>query len=175
MGLKETLLGTSQPAKAHPYLPKVEMINIYIPDNEVELAFIKGILDGEHIPYFVRSDHFGTMLVGLQIPLYNQKSVLVDERYAKRASELIKDFLEKIHAEPETTKVPRYSLAETLRMFVETFAFGWIVPRKGSSKSFPKTDVVPIFVGTAFVIGVVLLITWFLKGFADFYKQNNYF
>jgi len=175
MGLKEILLGTSQPAKAHPYLPRVEMVNIYIPDNEIELAFIKGILDGEHIPYFVRSDHFGTMLVGLQIPMYNQKAVLVDERYAKRASELIKDFLEKIRAEDETTIGPRYSLVEKLRMFVETFAFGWTVPRKGLSKSFPKTDVVPIFVSTAFVIAALLLLNWFLKGFADFYKQNNYF
>src|ERR1700688_2776744 len=104
MGLKEILLGISRPAKAHPYLPSVEMINIYIPGNEVELAFIKGILDGEHIPYFVRSDYFGSMKVGPQIPFYNQKAVLVDERYAKRASELVNDFLEKIHAEDETTR-----------------------------------------------------------------------
>jgi hypothetical protein len=62
-----------------PQLPEElhKMINLYSPNNEMELAMIKSILDAEDINYFVRNDNFGSMEVGPQIPLLNKKMILL--------------------------------------------------------------------------------------------------
>ena len=40
------------------------MKKIYSPQNEVELAVIKSLLNGENIPYYVHNERFGSMEVG---------------------------------------------------------------------------------------------------------------
>lgn len=113
------------------------MIHLYSPKDEMELMFIRSILDGENIPYYVENDHYGSLYTGVSVPLFNQKNIMVDEGSAKRADELIADYLQKT-APQEPTGASRYSWKDTLRMLTEFFLFGWIMPGRKWSKK--KTD-----------------------------------
>ncbi|MBI5190754.1 MAG: DUF2007 domain-containing protein [Nitrospirae bacterium] len=106
------------------------MIKLLIPDTEVQLALVKGILETEEIPYYVLNDHFGSMWAGAQIELYNQKAVMVDDADAERARGVLGAF-ESYPQEPEESQdSPATSLWDKIRMVLEVLLFGWIMPRK---------------------------------------------
>ncbi|MFH0764511.1 MAG: DUF2007 domain-containing protein, partial [Candidatus Omnitrophota bacterium] len=93
------------------------MIRVYSPRDEVELALIRSLLKSEGIQYFVHNDNFGSLNIGPKIELYNTKAVMVDEKDAERARELISDYLRttKEGAAPEQ----KYSLGDRIRMTLE--------------------------------------------------------
>lgn len=101
------------------------MIKLYSPQNEVELAFLKGTFDTEGISYFVRNDNFGSMMVGPTIQMFNAKCILVDERDFDRAKELLNDFLEQTSVDIRGSS---YSVFDKIRLVIETVLFGWIMP-----------------------------------------------
>lgn len=70
------------------------MIELMKPKDEIELAMVKGILDGEGIPYVVMNDHFGSLLGGPLRYNYNEKAVMVDEGDLERASEVLGSILD---------------------------------------------------------------------------------
>lgn len=103
------------------------MIKIFSPDNEIELALLRGLLDGSQIPYFVHNDHFGTMRTGPRIKLLNQKTIMVPPAFEQPARQVLADFLENMKAAEEPEK-QTYSWADKVRMVFETLLFGWYVP-----------------------------------------------
>ncbi len=105
------------------------MISLYSPDNDVDLAIIKSIFEGEGIEYFVHNDHFGTLKIGPKIDLFNAKTIMVQEHQFEMAKELIDEFLENIK-EAEAPHNHRYSWADKLRMVIETVLFTWFIPGK---------------------------------------------
>ncbi len=103
------------------------MIDLHSPNNEMELAMIKSILDSEEIDYFVKNENFGSLEVGPQIALFNKRMIMVRGDQYERASELIKDYLkETARGEDETEQ--RYSLFDKIRMAIEVLLFGWLIP-----------------------------------------------
>jgi len=105
------------------------MIKIYVSHDEVELSLIRGLLDSEHIHYFIHNDHFGSMQVGPQIELFNKKAVMVDVADVDRARHVIEEFLGR--ELPEDVEVIwDYTLGQKIRIIVETLLFGWFVPGK---------------------------------------------
>jgi hypothetical protein len=109
------------------------LVRLYAPDNEIELALLKGILEDAGINYYVRNDIFGSMEVGPQIELYNKKMIMVSDSQLKRAVELIKDF----KAQPdETRRAPqeKYSFFDKIRMALEIALFGWLMPGRKKRK-----------------------------------------
>ncbi len=112
------------------------MINIYSPKDEVELLFIKSLLDGEQIPYYVHNEHYGALNIGPQIELLNTRTIQVSEEFADRARELIKDFLN-----VEASERPRKVTAlDKFRMIFEGFMFAWFVPGRRRKKEEFKND-----------------------------------
>lgn len=105
------------------------MIKLFSPENEVQLALAKSLLEAEGIPFFVHNDHFGSLYVGIQIEYLNRKTIMVDEVYEARAKEVIVDFLGQDSAEPAPEK-ETYSAWDKLRMVLEGLFFGWVVPGK---------------------------------------------
>ena len=106
------------------------MKKLYSPKNEVELSLIKSIFDGEGIPYFVHNDHFGSLKIGPRISLFNEKTIMVDEKYFDHAKEIIEDFIQNVKSSRST----EYSIFDKIRMVIEVFLFGWIMPGKRGSK-----------------------------------------
>lgn len=108
------------------------MKKLYVPQNEVELAFVRSILDGEGIPYFVHNDHFGSLRIGPRIDLFNAKTFMVDDEHFYRASELISDYLQNIDVkQPDSSEVEsEYSVLDKIRIIFEIILFGWIMPGK---------------------------------------------
>jgi len=103
------------------------MKKLFVPENEVELSFVRGLLESNGIRFFVHNDHYGSLYVGPQIELLNRKAVMVDERDEARALELLDTFLTPVEGyedEPETA----YSFWQKLRMVVESMMFFWYVP-----------------------------------------------
>jgi hypothetical protein len=103
------------------------MINLYCPKDELELSFIKSILDGEGIPYFVFNDHFGSLEIGPSIAMVNAKTIMVHEEDLESARELISEFLK--NAGPEArSDSSGYTLFDKIRLIFECLLFGWIMP-----------------------------------------------
>ena len=115
------------------------MKDLYKPDNEVELSLIKSIFDSEGIHYYVLNDNFGSLYIGLQIDLYNSKTVRVHENDFEKAKELLTDFLGKIKEEVSSPNHSKYTFWDQIRIALEAVLFGWIVPRK-KKKSIKKTN-----------------------------------
>lgn len=109
------------------------MINLYSPNNEMELIMIKSLLDAEEINYFVKNENFGSMEAGPQIALFNKRIIMVQDDQLERASELINDYLNKTaHEEDEPGQ--GYSLFDKIRMAFEILLFGWLMPGKKSKR-----------------------------------------
>lgn len=109
-------------------------VELYSPQNEVELSLLKSILDSENIDYLVRNDNFGSLEVGLPIGFYNAKTIEVRDDQHEAAQDLLKDYLEKT-SEPAGTSHKRYSIFDKIRMVVEFLVFGWVMPgRTGHRK-----------------------------------------
>jgi hypothetical protein len=102
---------------------------VFIPANEVDLAFVRGLLDEAGIRYFVHNDHFGSLRVGPVIPLVNEKTVMVAAEDEERARALIDGFLAEGTAAAETANSD-YSWRDFLRMALEFLVCGWIMPGK---------------------------------------------
>ena len=113
------------------------MINLYSPKDELELLFIKSLLDGEKIPYYVQNDHFGSLQIGIKIPLFNAKMIMVHEKDMETSKELISEFLKNTKPENNLT-TPEYTLSDKIRLILEFLMFGWIMPGRKWSKK--KTD-----------------------------------
>ncbi len=119
-------LSLEQPKSFH------EMINLYSPNNEMELAMIKSILDSEDINYFVKNENFGSLEVGPQIALFNKRMIIVQDDHHDRASELVKDYLNEIAEKDEPEE--GYSIFDKTRMAIEVLLFGWLMPGRKSKR-----------------------------------------
>ncbi len=106
------------------------MIRLYSPRNEIDLALLRCILDGDGIPFFVHNDHFGSLRIGLVVELYNAKTIMVNEEDYICASELVSEYL-------RSTNIPwakedkfqsEYSLFDKIRIILEVIICGWTVP-----------------------------------------------
>jgi len=115
------------------------MRNIFIPENEVDLALIQGLLDEAGIRYFVHNDHFGSLHIGPVIPLFNEKAVMVAPADEERARALIEPFLAETTEDTDAAGGD-YSWKDLLRMAFEIAVFGWIMPGKRWRRRRPKQD-----------------------------------
>ena len=119
------------------------MIKLYSPDNEVELALIKSLLEGAQIPFFVHNDHFGSMYIGPHITLFNRKMIMVAPDFELPAKEVIADFLKKQETpiEQKTMHEQKTSIWDKIRMVLELLLFSWVVPgKRWSSKKKPSSN-----------------------------------
>lgn len=105
----------------------VKYTDLYSPQNEIELSFLKSILDSEGISYFIRNDNFGSLEVGPHIGLFNAKMIEVQDDQYEKAKELLTDYLEKTHQQIEEP-LKKYSLFDKIRMVIEFLLFNWVMP-----------------------------------------------
>ena len=108
------------------------MIKIYSPSNEMELSIIKSILESEAVPFFVHNDNYGSLITGPRIGLLNAKTIFVPEGSEEKARELISEYLRNTEKETGTNDAerPGYSVADKIRMVIESLIFGWFMPGK---------------------------------------------
>jgi hypothetical protein len=118
------------------------LIKLYSPDNEIELALIKSLLEGSNIPFYVQNDHFGSMYIGPQIRLFNRKMFMVAPAYEEAAKEVLADFLRHQQTRPEPPVGPeqKASLLDKIRMFLEVLLFFWVVPGKRWNRDKKPSD-----------------------------------
>jgi len=105
------------------------MRKIFTPENEVDLAFVRGLLDEAGIRYFVHNDHFGSLRIGPVIPLFNEKTVMVAAEDEVRARAVIDAFFAETAAAADEARRD-YSWKDLVRMAFEFLIFGWIMPGK---------------------------------------------
>ena len=106
------------------------MIPIYRPENGVELALAQSVLDAHAIPYFVHNGGFGGLYPGMQIDLYNVRTIMVPEAAEETAREVLAHFLDG-HDEPaaDSSVGSRLSTWDRIRLVAELLICGWCVPR----------------------------------------------
>lgn len=106
------------------------MIKFFTPENDVQLAMLKGIFESEGIHFFVHNDNFGSMRPGIRIALFNKKTIMVHEQDLERAQEILKNFLGNIEATRPEPESSNYSFLDKCRMVIEALLFGWVMPGK---------------------------------------------
>jgi hypothetical protein len=105
------------------------MKKVFTPENEVDLAFVRGLLDEAGIRYFVHNDHFGSLRIGPVIPLFNEKAVMVAPEDEERARAVIDAYFAETAATADEARSD-YSWKDFLRMGLEFLVAGWIMPGK---------------------------------------------
>ena len=88
---------------------------------------IKSLLVSEGIPFHVLNDGFGSLEVGPQIGLFNERIIQVPEEHAERAAEVIRDFLV---TTTDVAPTENYSFFDKMRQVAEGLVFNWIVRGK---------------------------------------------
>ena len=109
-----------------------QVIKLYTPEDDVQLAMLKGIFESEGIHFFVHNDNFGSMRPGIRIALFNNKTIMVHEKDHDRAQEILRNFLGNIkETEPaQELGSSNYSFLDKCRMVIEALLFGWVMPGK---------------------------------------------
>jgi len=107
-------------------MPEKTFIRLFYVDDPVRLAMLRGLLDAEGINYYVHNDHFGSLRVGPNIPLLNERWVMVEAAEEERAMELLEEIRGGAIGEPSEER--GYSLIDRFRMLAEFLLFGWFMP-----------------------------------------------
>ena len=102
------------------------LVDLYYPRDAIDLMFLKSIFDAEGIEYVVRGDMFGSIRIGPQVPMYNERTFIVSADQLARAKELLQDFLNTV----ETTSGHKtvFTINDKLRVIFELLLFGWFIP-----------------------------------------------
>lgn len=117
------------------------MIKLYSPNNEIELAFIKGIFESEEIPFFIHNDHYGSLEIGPRIDLLNAKTIFVHEDFEATARELISEYLKNTQSQSNDDEYQtNYSFSDKIRIVFETLIFGWFMPGRRWPKKRRKAE-----------------------------------
>lgn len=77
------------------------MIELYSPRGEMELLFLRSILDDAGIPYFIHNDTFGSLYPGRFAESYNRKILYVPEPHLGEARSLLREFFQRTGEPPE--------------------------------------------------------------------------
>ena len=104
---------------------------LYSPRSEGELALLRAILQWAGIRHFVHNNYFGALPVGPDIDLLNRRTIMVPERHAEEARDLLLDYLD------VTSKNQLPLLArDRIRVILEVVVFGWFLPGKMRSRKY---------------------------------------
>ncbi len=117
-------------------------VELLHPTDEVELAFIKSVLNAEGLHYVVRNESFGGFYVGPQIELLNRKTVLVERADETHARELLSVYLnenaelieEARTADPMPPDGIWMRIFDKVRLVFEVLFFGWLMPRHRNNR-----------------------------------------
>lgn len=93
------------------------MKKIYTPNDEVELAVIRSMLDSADIPYKVVNQYFGSLYIGPAMGSLNSKPVMVPEEYFEEAKDVLSNYLtdvDDLHSETKTGQDRGESILEDL-------------------------------------------------------------
>lgn len=116
------------------------MITLCHPVDDMELLFIRMELEAAEIPFFVVGQHFGSLYPGMQMPWYNERSVLVPTSYVEQAQEVIQHI--RAYYSPTFENLDNGS---KLRIIFEALLLGWVIPagnkKISSTMSGPETTI----------------------------------
>lgn len=96
------------------------LVSVATPQTESELAVILCLLEAEDIPAFVHNGGFASLHPGPQIPLYNERRVMVPGACREDAAAALLVLKPPL---PDTTMG-----RGKVRIVIETILFGWFVP-----------------------------------------------
>lgn len=99
------------------------MVIICHPVDDMELLFIRMELEAAAIPFFVVGQHFGSLYPGMQMPWYNERSVVVPASYEEQAQEVIQHI--RTYYSPTFENLDKGS---KLRIIFEGLLLGWVIP-----------------------------------------------
>lgn len=105
------------------------MHKLYSPETELDLAFIKSLLESENIEFYVHNEHYGSMILGPKIDLLNAKTMYVHDKDAEKAQEIVDDYLAVQDEEEEVAEPRTYTFLTKLRIIAEALIFSWFIPQ----------------------------------------------
>lgn len=105
----------------------MDFLPVATPQTESELAVMVSLLEAHGIRHYVHNQSFGGLYPGMQMDLYNARRLMVPAGQAAEALELLSVFSHQSTASDTDEKM---TLADKLRVVIETFVFGWSFPSK---------------------------------------------
>lgn len=126
----------SSTAADAPRTDRSPMVELHSPEDEGDLLLLRSVLDDAGLPYFVKGDLFGSLIVGPRIDHVNRKTIYVHRRDAEEARELVAEFLSKT-VRPAESAARELRGRDVLRMVAEVLLFGWFLPGRRSRPAPP--------------------------------------
>ena len=99
------------------------MITLCHAADDMEVLFIRALLEHEQIPYFIIGEHFRSLYPGVQIPSYNERRFVVPQGYLNEARTLLGT-----HRQVYEPIDHQLSKRSKFRMVLEYLMFGWCLP-----------------------------------------------
>ena len=105
----------------------MDFLPVATPQTESELAVMVSLLDAHGIQHYVHNQGFGGLYPGMQMDLYNARRLMVPADHAAEALDLLVVFSRQSTVSDADDSM---TLADKLRVAIETFVFGWSFPSK---------------------------------------------
>ena len=113
------------------------MVPVFHPQNETEFALALAALGAHEIPFFVHNGGFGGLYPGMQVGLYNVRTIMVPDSAYEQARDILNQFLVvDANAPHDDTHIeePRRTVWDSVRLLLELLLGGWCVPRAPKRK-----------------------------------------
>lgn len=92
--------------------------------NDMEVMYIRALLQNAEIPFHIVGEHFGSLYPGMQIAFYNERRFLVPKVHYQAAEDLIRN-LRDTNTDHQEQIDSDLTLGAKIRIILETFLFGW--------------------------------------------------
>jgi len=93
--------------------------------NDMEVMYIRAMLQSADIPFHIIGENFGSLYPGIQIASYNERRFLVPQEYYDEASDLIQDLRTEEPTVHEPVAQKDLTLGSKIRIIIETLLCGW--------------------------------------------------
>ena len=93
--------------------------------NDMEVMYIRAMLQSAEIPFHIVGENFGSLYPGIQIASYNERRFLVHREDYNEAIDLIQDLRTGDPDSAEEVSQQDLTLGSKIRIVLETILFGW--------------------------------------------------
>ena len=120
----------------------IHMITLCHAMNDMEVMYIRAMLQSSEIPFHIVGENFGSLYPGMQIASYNERRFLVPQEYLEEAIELIQALRAEEPTSKEAIVQEDLTIGSKIRIVLETLLFGWSsLGGKKTTNKFKNEDV----------------------------------
>ncbi len=118
----------------------IQMITLCHAINDIEVMYIRAMLQSAEIPFHIVGENFGSLYPGIQIASYNERRFLVPQEHYDEALNLIQGLRSDALEPKENSLQEDLTIGSKIRIILETILLGWSSLSGKKTTNKPKND-----------------------------------